>query len=116
MKEERVKTEMVFNSVTFQNFPAYKDDREEITWSLMDAVVADHYAERFTSQGEEAVTVDWEQIRPERNRILAKVRKELGLEAGSFPTAEEAREAERNLLHQLHEAGFWSSEQAVIHE
>lgn len=105
-----MKTTITLGEVEFTNFPGHRDEQGEITWSLMESVVAERYANRFGEKDREAITVNWDKIPADvKQQVFEEAKADLGIR-NPFSTEEEAREAEQLLLHQLAEAGFFSTE------
>lgn len=101
-------TDQTFNSVKFINFPMYIDNETgEETYSLMQAVVADRYAEQFPETDRSAITVDFSKLDIER--LLQEAKDDLGIKS-PFETREEAEEAEQLLIQLLTDAGFFKDE------
>ncbi len=105
-----MKTIVTLGSVEFTNFPGYRDESGEITWSLMESVVAERYANRFEDQDREVISVDWDKVpAEEKRRIREQAKTDLGI-CNPFSTEEAARDAEHRLYEQLVEMGMFAQE------
>lgn len=108
-KDEKrmVLTEMTFNNVKFENFPSYVDEDNEVTYSLMDAVVADRVAEQFPDDTKPAIIVDWSKLDVET--LTQEAKDELDIKS-PFKSREEAEVAEQQLITAALQAGVFRKE------
>lgn len=106
-EKQMVLTEVTFNSVIFTNFPSYVSSADgEVTYSLMDTVVADRVAEDYPDRAEKIVTVDFAELDVKTLTQEAKV--ELGIKS-PFATREEAQAAELEMIADMTKAGFFEN-------